>query len=115
MSRNPNRMMLLLREDEAVWARTERRHIYSPPKTVYRKIGNTMAVAKKAETRTASAKELVAATRAGGITLVLGAGVSMPRGIPSWNALAETIWNDVFSGRPSPWDLAKQGGSPQAL
>jgi len=67
-----------------------------------------------AGTRDSFQSELTRATQRGGITLVLGAGLSMPRGIPDWNSLAQLIWRDVFPKRPSPW--ARQGrSSPKDL
>jgi hypothetical protein len=58
---------------------------------------------------------LKSATRDGGITLVVGAGVSVPRHIPSWDALAEAIWTEVFPERRNPWQQTKEGGSPHYL
>src|SRR6266545_3758710 len=46
---------------------------------------------------------LIAQTKNGGITLVLGAGVSVPRGIPNWDILAQNIWHEVFGGKNDPW------------
>jgi hypothetical protein len=60
-------------------------------------------------------RQLIDSARAGGITLVLGAGISMPRGIPSWDHLAQAVWRDAFKDRPSPWAANKQGRSPQEL
>ena len=51
----------------------------------------------------------------GGITLVIGAGVSIPRGVPNWNDLALTMWRSAFGTRKSPWSrnpLANQEVSP---
>jgi hypothetical protein len=59
-------------------------------------------------------QELINAARDGGITLVLGAGVSMARGIPDWNCLAKTAWEDAFPNSPSPW-LSSGGPSPRSL
>jgi|HubBroStandDraft_6_1064221.scaffolds.fasta_scaffold20470_3 hypothetical protein len=59
--------------------------------------------------------QLIRATRRGGITLVLGAGISMPRGIPDWNTLAKRIWQDVFKDKADPWSQHKLGSSPQEL
>lgn len=65
--------------------------------------------------RLASRKQLIRAAQRGGITLVLGAGISMPRGIPDWNKLAKSIWRHVFPDRPNPWARQKQGSSPKEL
>ncbi|HXD33519.1 MAG TPA: SIR2 family protein [Pyrinomonadaceae bacterium] len=56
---------------------------------------------------------LVKRTQKGGITLVVGAGVSIPRGVPSWDALARAMWETTFPDTQSPWE----GGdtSPQRL
>jgi len=59
--------------------------------------------------------QLIRATQRGGITLVLGAGISMPRGIPDWNTLAKGIWQDVFKDKPDPWSQPKLASSPQEL
>ena len=59
--------------------------------------------------------QLIRATRRGGVTLVLGAGISMPRGIPDWNTLAKRIWQNVFKDKPDPWSQDKLGSSPQEL
>jgi len=60
-------------------------------------------------------KRLTEGTRAGGITLVLGAGISRPRGIPSWDGLARAVWRSAFKNRPSPWVANNQGWSPREL
>jgi hypothetical protein len=52
-------------------------------------------------------------TRKGGITLVLGAGISMPRGIPNWDSLARQVWTAAFETRHSPWDVPPDSGSPR--
>jgi hypothetical protein len=59
-------------------------------------------------------QELINAARDGGITLVLGAGISMARGIPDWNCLAKAAWEDAFPNSPSPW-LSNGGPSPRTL
>lgn len=45
---------------------------------------------------------LIEATLQGGITLVLGAGVSLPRGLPSWGRLVGTLWARAFPDEPMP-------------
>lgn len=47
----------------------------------------------------------------GGITLVLGAGVSMPRGIPSWPGLVRTMWKEAFGEEPGD-DVLPASGNP---
>jgi hypothetical protein len=62
--------------------------------------------------------QLVGATRRGGITLVLGAGLSIPRGIPDWNTLAQQVWRHSFPRHPNPWSSTKDSSSqdlPQFL
>jgi hypothetical protein len=58
-------------------------------------------------------EKLAARTRKGGITLVVGAGVSLSRGLPDWNTLAKAMWKTAFGEEQSPWE----GGdtSPQRL
>lgn len=51
---------------------------------------------------------LFAATRRGAVTLVLGAGVSLPRGIPNWESLAKAVWKDAFPNRLAPWTDSKE-------
>ena len=58
---------------------------------------------------------LVDAIRQGGVTLVLGAGVSIPRGIPKWDKLAKAVWHRVFPSEPSPWTRASRGQSPKTM
>lgn len=59
--------------------------------------------------------DLVIAANGGGITLVVGAGVSTPRGIPNWDSLARSVWNEVFGEKPSPWVAYEGGRSAQQL
>jgi hypothetical protein len=54
--------------------------------------------------REAARRALVAACAADPVTLVLGAGVSMGYGLPSWPELARALWRDTFPSRPSPLD-----------
>lgn len=60
-------------------------------------------------------KRLIQVARGGGITLVLGAGVSLPRGIPDWDTLAHKVWQEVFAKKRSPWKLSDTGRSPRNL
>jgi SIR2-like domain len=60
-------------------------------------------------------EELIIATTGGGITLVVGAGVSTPRGIPNWDSLARSVWNEVFGEKPSPWAVLEGVRSAQQL
>lgn len=55
---------------------------------------------------------LIEATLQGGITLVLGAGVSLPRGLPSWGRLVGQLWAQTFADEPLPKDAT---GLPQFL
>ena len=59
-------------------------------------------------------QQLIRATRRGGITLVLGAGLSIPRGIQDWNTLAQNIWERTFPGKASPWS-GQRDSSPKDL
>jgi hypothetical protein len=54
---------------------------------------------------------LVETTRKGGITLVFGAGISLPCGIPSWGRLVERLWMNAFPKQPMP----DSTGLPQFL
>lgn len=58
--------------------------------------------------------QLISAAQKGGITLVLGAGVSIPRGIPNWNDLAKSVFKDVIKDKPSPW-ARQNGASPKEV
>ena len=57
---------------------------------------------------------LIRKTRRGEVTLVIGAGVSRPFGIPNWNTLAQRLWARAFPDTPSPWD-ASDSQSPLYL
>jgi hypothetical protein len=73
-------------------------------------IGNTPKADPKVSANTANiSKE----TRKGGITLVLGAGISMSRGIPNWDSLAREVWTVAFGQRHSPWDVPAGSQSPR--
>jgi hypothetical protein len=58
------------------------------------------------------AKDLIRASRLGGITLVLGSGISVSRGLPDWNSLAQDLWRVAFGRRRSPWQTTTEGKSP---
>jgi SIR2-like domain len=51
------------------------------------------------------------ASQRGGITLILGSGISVSRKLPDWNSLAKDLWREAFGGRRSPWQ-AKRGKRP---
>ena len=58
----------------------------------------------------ATPAELREAVRRSSITFVLGAGVSIPYGIPPWSDLARRVWRRSFPGRALPWsDEAAEG------
>jgi hypothetical protein len=57
---------------------------------------------------------LIRASQRGGITLVLGSGISVSRKLPDWNSLAKDLWREAFGGRRSPWET-KRGKRPQEL
>jgi NAD-dependent SIR2 family protein deacetylase len=59
--------------------------------------------------------ELIHASSRGGITLVLGAGISVARGLPNWNSLAQDLWRKAFGRRKSPWDAAAEAKSPREV
>jgi hypothetical protein len=56
---------------------------------------------------------LIASSKRGGVTLVLGAGVSMARGVPNWEDLAKKMWTAAFGRRRSPWQTADEAHSPR--
>jgi hypothetical protein len=58
---------------------------------------------------------LVHAARQGGVTLVVGAGVSISRGIPKWDELAAELWQRVFPSLPSPLTGLSQGQSQKTV
>lgn len=56
-------------------------------------------------------EQLVRVLQRGGISLVLGAGVSMPRGVPSWPELVRRMWTAAF-GSPPGEDVLPSTGNP---
>ena len=70
-------------------------------------------VRPKAEIR----KALIERTQRGGITLVVGAGVSVPRNVPNWENLAKAMWKTAFGEKQSPWEAGETSpkGLPQFL
>src|SRR5262245_29765908 len=56
---------------------------------------------------------LIRASKRGGITLVIGAGVSLGRGVPDWGTLANRMWTEAFGNRRFP--LANGVQLPQCL
>jgi hypothetical protein len=61
--------------------------------------GHTDRSARRAPAH-ASWTPLRRAARGGAFTLVVGAGVSIPHGVPSWRALVDTLWRDAFASEP---------------
>ena len=59
--------------------------------------------------------EWVERCREGGFTLVLGSGVSAPRGLPTWEALAQDLWRAAFGKRRSPWETDPGVKSPREV
>lgn len=66
---------------------------------------------RKSDTR----RSLIKATRTSGVTLVLGAGVSIGRGLPSWPELVRRLWTDLKPSRPLPEWLAQDLPLPHPL
>ena len=56
---------------------------------------------------------LIERTQKGGITLVVGAGVSVPRNVPNWENLAKAMWKTAFGEKQSPWEAGET--SPKEL
>jgi len=48
------------------------------------------------------AAELAKVAQDGGLTLVLGAGISLSHGVPGWTALVEQLWREAFADQPLP-------------
>jgi hypothetical protein len=61
----------------------------------------------------ATGAQLRAAVRGRSVTFVLGAGVSLPYGIPNWTELARRVWIKSFRGRPLPWSGDEAEGPKQ--
>jgi len=59
-------------------------------------------------------RQLISSATDGGVTLIVGAGVSMPRGIPDWNTLARSVWKHALKDFPNPWSR-QPGSSPKDL
>jgi hypothetical protein len=57
---------------------------------------------------------LVKNLRASQITLVLGAGVSLPHKVPNWEQLAKRVWEAAHKNAQAPWE-ALPGRSSQVL
>ena len=77
---------------------------------------NSPARGRRGEQSSVDARTALARTcHGGGMTLVVGAGISMGRGLPNWNTLARGLWRAAFGRRPSPWDMDKDGESLRAI
>jgi hypothetical protein len=74
-----------------------------------------MSAKRSTQKNSAGMSEMCEQTQKGGITLVLGAGVSIPCGIPNWDALARNVWKVVFGRRKSPWDVPAESQSPREV
>jgi len=59
--------------------------------------------------------DLVKRCREGGVTLVLGSGISAQRGLPSWEGLAQHLWQAAFPKRSSPWAQDAGTKSPREV
>lgn len=57
-------------------------------------------------------QDMISTLSQGGVTLILGAGISITRGIPNWEQLAERLWVYAFPGRQSPWDVPPDTKAP---
>lgn len=63
----------------------------------------------------AARRSLIKATRDGSATLVLGAGVSMSRGVPSWKGLVTSLWSELDPPRAMPPWLDSGDAPPHPL
>ena len=61
------------------------------------------------------AKALGAAIAERSITLVLGAGVSKPRGVPDWRGLTRLLWENLLGAKTVPAWLSDGGAAPHPL
>jgi hypothetical protein len=59
--------------------------------------------------------QLIRLSHHGGVTLVVGAGVCIARGLPNWDALAQDLWREAFGRRRSPWDASSKLKSPREV
>ena len=60
-------------------------------------------------------KRLIANANRGGMTLVLGAGISIASHVPGWNALAKAVWEERFPDKKSPWSGENNFQSPLTI
>jgi len=67
---------------------------------------------RRTQPKATAPQQLVETLQQGGITLVLGAGVSMPRGVPSWPELVRRMWKEAFGAPPGEEVLPAQGNPP---
>jgi hypothetical protein len=85
------------------------------------RVSSTARIAAPGEARIVAKREpkprnrLVSAAKRGGVTLVIGAGVSLGRRVPDWETLAHRLWDEAFPDQPSPWDAADDARSPRQL
>ncbi len=70
---------------------------------------------KRAPAQPPDAKALCAAIEERSITLVLGAGVSKPRGVPDWRALTRQLWENLLGAKSVPAWLSDGGAAPHPL
>jgi hypothetical protein len=61
---------------------------------------------KRKRTDESSRRRLLEACQQGGITLVLGAGISLASGVPFWAELVDRLWKDTFPKDPFPRDVS---------
>ena len=60
-------------------------------------------------------RSLLNAVRSGGVTLVLGAGVSVSRGAPTWTTLVRSLWAGLTPTHEAPPWLGGAGSAPHPL
>ncbi|MEO8900408.1 MAG: SIR2 family protein [Polyangiaceae bacterium] len=70
---------------------------------------------RRSAAHSSAAKALYAAVEERSVTLVLGAGVSKPRGVPDWRGLTRLLWQNLLGAKSVPAWLSEGGAAPHPL